>query len=35
MGETIAMAEILYVPVDDQGEPPIGITEPVLGAEIA
>jgi hypothetical protein len=22
MGETITWAEILYVPVDDQGEPP-------------
>jgi hypothetical protein len=22
MGETITMAEVLYVPVDDQGEPP-------------
>ena len=34
MGETITMADVLYVPVDDQGEPPRFAWDPEDGGEV-
>jgi len=35
MGETITMADVLYVPVDDQGEPPRFQWDPEEGGGVA
>ena len=34
MGETITMADVLYVPVDDQGEPSRFAWDPEDGGEV-